>query len=88
MESQEAEDSTLYLYREAIALRKASFSSDSLKWLNLGPNATAFERDGIVCVTNFGKEGLELPSGKVLLSSGAISDGKLPGNATAWVSTL
>jgi alpha-glucosidase len=39
-------------------------------------------------VTNFGKEGLELPSGKVLLSSGAISDGKLPGNATAWVSTL
>ena len=88
VESQEAEDSTLNLYREAIALRKASFSSDSLNWLNLGPNATAFERDGIVCVTNFGKEGLELPSGKVLLSSGAISGGKLPGNATAWVSTL
>ena len=88
VESQEAEDSTLNLYREAIALRKASFSSDSLNWLNLGPNATAFERDGIVCVTNFGKEGLELPSGKVLLSSDAISDGKLPGNATAWVSTL
>ena len=88
VESQEAGDSTLNLYREAIALRKASFSTDSLKWLNLGPNATAFERDGIVCVTNFGKEGLELPSGKVLLSSGAISGGKLPGNATAWVSTL
>ena len=88
VESQEAEDSTLNLYREAIALRKASFSTDSLKWLNLGPNATALERDGIVCVTNFGKEGLELPSGKVLLSSGAISGGKLPGNATAWVSTL
>ena len=88
VESQEAEDSTLNLYREAIALRKASFSTDSLNWLNLGPNATAFERDGIVCVTNFGKEGLELPSGKVLLSSGAISGGKLPGNATAWVSTL
>jgi alpha-glucosidase len=88
VESQEAEDSTLNLYREAIALRKASFSTDSLKWLNFGPNATAFERDGMVCVTNFGKEGLELPSGKVLLSSGAISDGKLPGNATAWVSTL
>jgi alpha-glucosidase len=88
VESQEAEDSTLNLYREAIALRKASFSSDSLNWLNLGPNATAFERDGIVCVTNFGKEGLELPSGKVLLSSDAISDGKLPGYATAWVSTL
>ena len=88
VESQEAEDSTLNLYREAIALRKASFSTDSLKWLNFGPNATAFERDGMVCVTNFGKEGLELPSGKVLLSSGAISGGKLPGNATAWVSTL
>ena len=88
VESQEAGDSTLNLYREAIALRKASFSTDSLKWLNFGPNATAFERDGMVCVTNFGKEGLELPSGKVLLSSGAISGGKLPGNATAWVSTL
>ena len=88
VESQEAGDSTLNLYREAIALRKARFSSYSLKWLNLGPNATAFERDGIFCVTNFGKEGLELPSGKVLLSSGAISGGKLPGNATAWVSTL
>ena len=88
VESQEAEDSTLNLYREAIALRKASFSTDSLNWLNLGPNATAFERDGIVCVTNFGKEGLELPGGKVLLSSVAISGGKLPGNATAWVSTL
>ena len=88
VESQEAGDSTLNLYREAIKLRKASFSTDSFKWLNLGPNATAFERDGIVCVTNFGKEGLELSSGKVLLSSGAISGGKLPGNATAWVSTL
>ena len=88
VESQEAGDSTLNLYRKAISLRKASFSSDSLNWMNLGPNATAFERDGIVCVTNFGKDDLELPGGEVLLSSAAISGGKLPGNATAWVSTL
>ncbi len=88
VESQEAGDSTLNLYRKAIALRKASFSSDLVNWLDLGPNSTAFERDGIVCVTNFGENGLELPGGEVLLSSDAISDGKLPGNATAWVSTL
>ena len=56
--------------------------------LDLGPNSTAFERDDIVCVTNFGEEDLELLGGEVLLSSGAISSGKLPGNATAWVSTL
>ena len=88
VESQEAGDSTLNLYRKAIALRKASFSSDLVNWLDLGPNSTAFERDGIVCVTNFGENGLELPGGEVLLSSDAISDDKLPGNATAWVSTL
>ena len=88
VESQEAGDSTLNLYRKAISLRKASFSSDSLNWMNFGPNATAFERDGIVCVTNFGKDDLELPGGEVLLSSAVISGGKLPGNATAWVSTL
>jgi alpha-glucosidase len=88
VESQEAGDSTLNLYRKAIALRKASFSSDFVNWLDLGPNSTAFERDGIVCVTNFGEKGLELPGGEVLLSSDAISDDKLPGNATAWVSAL
>jgi alpha-glucosidase len=36
-------------------------------------------------VANFGTAAIELPEGKVLISSAGIESGKLPGEATAWL---
>lgn len=88
VESQEQGDSTLNLYRRAIELRKARFSSENLEWLNAPSQATSFRRDGLICITNFGDAEVELPMGEVLISSSPIVGGKLPGNSTAWVSPL
>jgi len=88
VELQESGDSVLNLYRKAIALRKSLFSSESIEWLNLGPQTAAFRRDGVVCITNFGSEPVELPAGEVLVSSSSVIAGQLAPNSTAWVSSL
>ena len=88
VEAQEHADSTLNLYRKAIQLRKSAFSSETLNWLEAPVKTTAFVRDGITCITNFGDAEVELPGGEVLISSSPISGGKLPGNSTAWVAPL
>ena len=88
VETQEHGDSTLNLYRKAIQLRKATFGSETVDWLQSPPQTTAFVRDGITCITNFSEEQVGLPDGEVLIASSPISEGKLPGNSTAWVAPL
>ena len=65
-----APDSTLNLYRRALALRGHLFAGTDLAWVASEPSVLHFERPGGVrCVTNFGAEPIALPDGEVLLSS-------------------
>jgi alpha-glucosidase len=79
-------DSTLNLYRRALALRGALFVGTEVTWVNSQPSVLHFERPGGVrCMTNFGAEPITLPNCDVLLSSVEGADGELPGDATAWL---
>jgi alpha-glucosidase len=81
-----ASDSTLHLYRRALALRGHLFAGTDLAWIVSEPSVLHFERPGGVrCVTNFGVEPIVLPDGDVLLSSIQLADGRLPRDATAWL---
>ena len=84
---QEADpDSTLNLYRRALALRGQLFADTDLSWVESEPQVLHFERDGgIWCVSNFGTEPVALPAGEVLLSSAPLDDGRLPGDSTVWL---
>jgi alpha-glucosidase len=79
-------NSTLNLYRRALALRGDVFAGPKVSWVDSEPSVLHFERPGGVgCVTNFGTEPIALPDGEVLLSSVELADGQLPSDATAWV---
>ncbi|MGN7199679.1 glycoside hydrolase family 13 protein [Arthrobacter sp. SAFR-044] len=88
VEAQEAEeDSTLSLYRRALALRSELQTAEALEWLETGrDDVVAFRRpNGWTSVTNFGAEPFKLPAGEVLVSSSPLEAGLLPGAATAWL---
>lgn len=79
-------ESTLELYRSALALRRRLQTGESMSWLDLGPDVLAFERPGgWLSITNFGDSVVRLPEGDVLVSSAPLADGGLPGTATAWL---
>jgi alpha-glucosidase len=84
---QEADpDSTLNLYRRALAQRGQVFAGTDLSWVESEPEVLHFERGGrIWCMTNFGAEPVPLPSGEVLLSSAPLDGGRLPGDTTVWL---
>lgn len=93
--SAEAQDgvagSTLELYREALHLRRELQAAEQLVWVETGrEDVLAFERPGgWVTVTNFGTEPFELPSelaaSEVLIASGELAAGSVPGETTAWL---
>ncbi len=80
-------DSTLNLYRAALAFRSKHFCHDeAIEWLELAPQTVAFRRgSGVVSVTNFGPTSVELGEVEVLLSSAPLPAGALAPNTTAWV---
>jgi alpha-glucosidase len=85
--TQEADNaSTLNLYRKALALRHELQGAETLEWKDDGnEQVLQFVRPGgWHVVANFGTAAIELPEGKVLISSAGIESGKLPGEATAW----
>jgi alpha-glucosidase len=84
---QEADpDSTLTLYRQALALRDHLFAGSGLSWVKSEPWVLHFARPGgIRCVTNFGTESVSLPAGQVLLSSAHLDHGRLPTDTTVWL---
>jgi alpha-glucosidase len=84
---QEADpDSTLNLYRRALALRDQLFARSGHSWIESEPSVLHFERPGRVrCVTNFGAEPIALPDGEVLLSSVPVDGGRLPCDTTVWL---
>lgn len=94
--SVEAEDgdpaSTLTFYRAAIAARRRLQRGESLSWIDTDgasgarSRVVAFARhDGWRSVTNFGVEPVPMPSGAVVVASGPLGDGVLPGETTVWV---
>ncbi|MGV8909447.1 MAG: glycoside hydrolase family 13 protein [Propionicimonas sp.] len=93
--SVEAQDgvqgSALELYRAALAIRAGhpALGDGGLTWLEAAENALAFRREpGFECWVNFGSEPLALPEGAtVLLTSDALSEGKLPADTAAWLAS-
>jgi alpha-glucosidase len=86
---QEADpNSTLNLYRQAVALRSQLFVGSDLSWIESEPHVLGFQRaGGIRCVTNFGSEPISLPGGDMLLTSAALDAGQLPCDTTVWLRT-
>jgi alpha-glucosidase len=81
------EDSTLSIYRKALALRARLQTAEELEWLETGRlDVLAFRRpNGWTSVTNFGTEPFKLHGGEVLVSSSPLGSGVLPGSTTAWL---
>jgi alpha-glucosidase len=80
------EDSTLKLYRAALKLRKELLSTETVQFVDSKSKVVHFSRaNGWHNITNFGRKPVALPAGTVRLSSAPLVDGKLPGNATAWI---
>jgi alpha-glucosidase len=84
---QEADaNSTLNLYRQALAIRDHLFAGSDLTWIESELSVLHFARAcGVRCMTNFGAEPVALPAGEVLLSSAPLHDGRLPGDSTVWL---
>ena len=79
-------DSTLWLYRHALRLRRRLLSGEDLTWHDTGrADVLHFERhEGWHVVTNFGTEGFALDSAEVLIASGSFEGGTVPGETTVW----
>jgi alpha-glucosidase len=81
-------DAMLALYRTALRTRRdcPALGDGTLRWLDLESPVLAFARTpGFVCAVNLGTEPVPPPtSGRLLLSSTPLIDGKLPPDTTAW----
>ena len=89
VERQEADrSSTLWLYRDALRLRKShpAISGDKVSWEDAPSGCFIMRRPGgLACVLNTSDELVDLPAGEVLLTSAQLQGGKLPPNSAAWV---
>ena len=81
-------DSTLTLYQDALRLRREhDLGAGSVEWLPGFPTTAVALRNGdVIVVANTGTEPVELPAGEVLLASGPLGEGSLPGDTTVWIS--
>jgi alpha-glucosidase len=85
-------DSTLSLYRRALALRahRPEFRGDAVEWLPGASDAVIFGvvGGGLVCALNAGDEPVPLPDGELLLASAPVADGVLAPDTAAWIVPL
>ncbi|MQA81326.1 MAG: alpha-amylase [Streptosporangiales bacterium] len=82
--------SVLAFYRTALRVRREHVHgrNERFDWLDLPRGVLGFDRDGLRCVVNFGSRAVRLPAHReVLLTSGPLADGRLPGNTAAWLLT-
>lgn len=85
-------DSTLEMYRSAIALRRdlpGLGAGDDVTWLDAPDGVLAFAREGFVCTANTTGDAVTVPvRGRVLLASAEVKvvDGaaELPADTTVW----
>jgi len=80
-------DSTLNMYRRALAARKQLISGEELTWATDDQGELIhFDRGhGWHVFTNFNGEPVALPNGEVLVSSSPLSDNLLPAGTTVWM---
>jgi len=83
-------DSTLELYRTALRLRREhALGAGTLEWIPLDgvsdPAVLAFRNGDVLVVANTGSTTAPLPAGELLLASGPLEGGALPGDTTAWI---
>nr|WP_082600907.1 glycoside hydrolase family 13 protein [Agromyces sp. Root81] len=79
--------STLSLYRDALALRRArDLGAGTLEWLPGFPESiVAFRNGGVLVIANAGASPVELPAGDVLLTSEPLDGRTLPADSTVWL---
>ena len=95
VEQQECDrESMLWLYREAIALRRRHLapSAGTMAWHDMGAGVLAFSRDArFTCVVNVTDHPVALPDdlahrSRVMLASSALEDdGVVPGATAVWL---
>lgn len=89
VEAEDADpDSTLTMYRRALALRHELQAAEGLLWRDhpAGAGVLWFARPGgWQSITNFGPEPVDLPEGEVLVTSAPLVDGRLASATTAWL---
>jgi len=79
-------ESTLSLYRKALAVRRGLQTGNSLSWVDGTDWVLHFIRPGgWQSIANFGAAPVELPEAAVVLSSGPLEGDKLPSDTTAWL---
>ncbi len=78
--------STLEFYRAALAARREhGLGSGGVEWLDSGENVIAFRNGALTVVANAGATPVPLPAGEVVVASGPVGDGLLPGDTTVWL---
>jgi len=79
--------STLSLYRRALALRSDLQAPEQLEWVPTdAAEVIRFRRPhGWEVVMNFGTTPVDLPDGEVLVASGPLDGGRLPGETAVWL---
>lgn len=80
-------ESTLSLYRRALALRRELQTDENLEWVESGRDDVLWFRrpNGWEVVTNFGSSPYRLEGRDVLLSSAPTPDGVVAGETTVWL---
>ena len=81
-------DSTLSLYKQLLRRRRQTpeLLGDDFSWADAPQDCIAYRRgQTLLVLANFGDEAVPLPAGEVLVCSGAVAGGTLPGNTTVWL---
>jgi len=79
-------DSTLELYRRAIATRRDVFGGDPHREVQVdGGRLEVGRANGATCIVNMGERPLDLPAGRIVLASGPLADDCLPPDTAVWL---
>jgi alpha-glucosidase len=81
-------EATLDLYKTALQARKQLVQFEAIEWLDSPEGTVSFKRGDWQILTNFDNTaGVDVPSGKVVVASGELSDGgkRIPACTTVWV---
>jgi alpha-glucosidase len=79
-------DSTLEFYRAALAARREhGLGAGEIEWLDGGAEVIAFRNRGLTVIANTGATPVPLPVGDLVVASGPVGDGVLPGDTTVWL---
>ena len=78
--------STLEFYRAALAARaEHGLGAGAIEWLPSEEHVLALRNSGVTVLANTGSTPVPLPAGDVILASGPVDGGTLPGDTTVWL---